>query len=708
MIEAAERGAPAKSPDRHLELLEVLKISGDRDQLRSQLEASRRLFPASEDIASFAFRAALDEGDLAGAAHLLSDVVWPLAPDAAARLRRVEDWLKSSATDEALGETLLGLLGKDPRDTAALVGLAMLDLRRKRHAETLRWLERAEAEGPLPQAANVMRIEALLAAGEWDDAFGRALDAALLASPDQRRLHALKYDFHEKRGEAELARAALRLARERFPEDPWFAMRAFRSDISDGRLEDAARLFGDLIWRSSLPEATRRGALATVTREWKARDGLKPYLERLLANQRDDRFVLVKLASLATRLRRHVEAARYLEQAKRHGPLPREAASMQVNLLVLEGDAEGSLALAKRLLETHPERKDLVRRVNILASICGNQDDVTQTIRQAILRWPTDASIVQRYNRTVVPEAEDQNLFERLVDVSESAQTDGRWRYQFALACLRRNDTPRACAVLRGLVDDPLVSLEARRLLSLLGVAPAGEWDARARFSNDSTADVRVLEKPSARATFVVMAGLHGGLGNLPLSHLDVLLQDHPINVVYLRDNRWKAFTAGVGGLGPDEPSTISALRDLCAGLGRMPVVTFGGSLAGWSAMRYGALAGAQVALSLAGPVSLAPRDGRPAARFTQHYLSRMLPEAADDLLDLLAASETRVMHVHSAENEKDLANAARLRSLRNVTLMPVDDCDDHFVAAHIVARGQFHPLIEQAIAMAEVSPSLR
>lgn len=585
---------------------------------------------------------------------------------------------------------------------ASLVGLAELAMRNGRHADVFDRLEQAEAVGALSRAAHALRIKALLETDAWDDRFHRALGRALLSAPDVRRLYTLKQDVLEKQGEQALARATLDLARGRFPHDPWFALRAFHASISDCDFDGAALLMRREVWASSLPESNRRVALTTMVREWKDAGKLEAFLEGLLRGHSDDRFVLVKLATLLTRRRQHVEAARYLEQAKQHGPLPTEADSMQVNMLLLGGDAKASLALAKRQFAERPDRKDLARRANLVASICGSQEDVVETMRHAVLRWPGDASVVQRYNRAILPQTEDQSLFDHLAALERSSTLDGRWRYQFALACLRRGDTPRARTLFSELVGDVLVGSEARRMLSVLDLMPAAVWDARARFSNDSTQDVRVVEKPDAQATVVVMAGLHGGLGSLPLSHLDVLLQEHSVNVVYLRDNRWSAFSLGVAGLGPDEASTISALVDLCAGLGPMPMITLGGSLGGWSAMRYGALAGARLAISLAGPTRLTAEDGR-SIRFTQFYLSRMLPESAQDLLNVLGQNaDLRILHVYGADNPKDRLNAARLEAFPNASLIPIEGCDDHFVAAHLLSRGEFHPLLERAIAEAQ------
>ena len=691
-----------RSPEFRLLWLQWLEGTGQQPAFRAAARLSRTLFPHSVPVARIALRVAVEEGAFEEAADLLTGVIWPARLDAAIREACLRSFLRLNAEGDRVEAVLLRLLEIEPDCPALLIHLAGGDLRRGRFAMALERLERAEAAAPLPPGAQTLRLEALLASPERDEAFLRALERALLASPNTPRLYALKHEVHQARGEKEAARATLELACHRFPEDPSFALLALHGRLADKDAEGAGQLLRDRVWRSALPERKRREALGLVVRGWTKAETLQPFLEELLQDTPDDRFVLVKLASLATRLRQHVRSVRYLQRAEAHGPLPPEAQSMRINLLVLGGNLEGSLALAKQQLAANPDRKDLVRRVNVVASLQGSEEDVVQSLRQAITQWPTDNSILQRYNRAILPEAEDEALFEHVTRFRRANSVDGRWRYQFALACLRRNRTPEACAMLRDLARDEQVGVEARRLLGMLETLPREEWDARARFSNDATKDVRVMRAPAAKATFIVMAGVHGGLGSLPFTHLDVLLQRHPINIIYLRDNKWSAFTAGVPGLGPDEPSTIAALVALCAELGPLPVVTFGGSLGGWSALRYGALMGAQAAVSLAAPVRLAPRDPD-SAPFTQHYLMHIMPEATKDLLGLLGRTPSlRIIHVYSRENARDASHAEQLAQAGHVTLMPLENCDDHFVAAHLVAAKGFHPLIEQAIALAQ------
>ena len=308
------------------------------------------------------FRSAVAAADFGSAADLLCDVIGPAGQNDGILQQCLDALLDAPVDDQFAEATLLRLLEVEPNCAAAQLRLAALDIRHERHGRALEWLGRAEACGPLPQTANLLRIEALLNATDWGDTFSRSLERALLVTPHARRLYGLKCDFHGKHGEQEDARAALALAMERFPEDPWFALRSFRQRLADKDLEGAALLFSERIWRSSMPEQTRRGALGMLTREWAAPETLETFLNGLLCDAADDRFVLVKLASLATRQRRHYEAVRHIERAERHGALPAEAESMRVNMLILGGDAKASLALAKQLLAARPDRNRLCRR----------------------------------------------------------------------------------------------------------------------------------------------------------------------------------------------------------------------------------------------------------------------------------------------------------------------------------------------------------
>lgn len=682
----------------HLLKIRWLERSGADDALRDELARARQLFPFDPRIALRVFRSDIDAGDIASASELLCGAIWPSPLGENLRGAALELLFRSGPADDLAGRTLARLLRGTADDRLVLPRLAALELKRGRIDAALDHLARAEAYGPLSGDANAIRSAALLKSERSDDAFGQHLDQALRRDPDARRLHALKCDFHRRRGETGAAQAALALARARFPDDPWLALRHFEDCLAAQDRAQAARILRDDIWRSSLPQGPRRRALGALVRDWPDRETLGQVLTELLHGGADDRFVLVKLASLAARDRRHLEAVRFIERAERLGSLPAEAAPMRINLLLLSGQHDTSLALAKSLLAANPQRKDLLRRANLIASVAGNQDDVTETITRALTHWPTDASILQRYNRSIIPEEVDRGLFRQIEPHSRSSAVNSRWLYQFAMACLRHTDTPRACSVLRGLSGDPDVGFEARRILGVLETMPAGDWDVAARFSNDSTRDMRVVRVPGARATMVVMAGLHGGLGNLPFTHVDALLRRHPLNVVYLRDNLWSAFTAGVPSLGPEEASTIAALKALCARMGDLPVMTFGGSLAGWSALRYGALMGARAVISLSGPVTLMS-GGEQQARFAQHYLTGLVPAETRDLMSLLRQSPSlRIFHVYGELNPKDRANAALLAPLPHATVMPIRGCDDHFIAAHLIASGRFDPLIASAI----------
>jgi hypothetical protein len=152
-------------------------------------------------------------------------------------------------------------------------------------------------------------------------------------------------------------------------------------------------------------------------------------------------------------------------------------------------------------------------------------------------------------NRSVLVRADENH--------AQTAADDHRWLFQFAIACLRQQQTDRATALLdRCLPDSPVVHM-AGPLRAALANRPSLGWRNPRGISNDSDADVQIVETPGARATVVVLAGVQGGLGYLPFSHVDSLLTDHPVNAVYLRDLNNRAFTAGVRGFGPDPAGMV-------------------------------------------------------------------------------------------------------------------------------------------------------
>ncbi|MDE1568024.1 tetratricopeptide repeat protein [Aquabacter sp. P-9] len=686
-------------PRLHLLRIRQLDALGDGLALDAQLAEARRRFPRNARIALHAFRRLLATGHGADARALFEAQIWCASLPEGNRLEALESLCAAIGDEGDRAAFLGGLLKGGAQDRFALLKLAELDLAVGRTEAGLARFGAARALGEVPQAAWLLEIETRLKAGQADETVGTLLDGALERHSDLPRFHTLKCDFHEARGEREALARTLAAARTRFPRHPWLALRQFNLDLSAGRLTSAGTLLRAEVWSSPLPEATRRRALGAFTRAWTDSLGLDEALAELMTGGPDDRFVLTKRAGHAMKQRAFPEALAMLDQALSLGPLPREAEAMQVDLLMFTGKFQEALALAKRVFAADPTRKAMLRRINLTGSVANSQEDVTQSIIRSIEQWPDDHLLLQRYNRAAFPREVDRALFDRLQAHARTEEAEAHWQYQYALACLRHRDTPQGYAILQQIVDKPQIGFFAQRVLTILQSKPLEAWDATARFDNDTMCDFRVVTKPGARATFLVLSGVRGDLGGLPFTHVDVLLADHPVNVIYLRDNSRRAFTGGLPSLGADEASMIAALRRHCDALDNVPAIPFGGSFAGWSAIRLAVLMGAPAALSLSAPV-MDPTDesGNAPMRLSRRYIASVLPPHARDLAGLVrGAPGTTIFHAYGAQHLRDGQHANELRDVPNVVTIPVDS-DDHFIASDLIAQGLFHPLVARVI----------
>src|SRR5262249_32824203 len=132
----------------------------------------------------------------------------------------------------------------------------------------------------------------------------------------------------------------------------------------------------------------------------------------------------------------------------------------------------------------------------------------------------------------------------------------------------------------------------------------ARSWRSASRLVDDRTKEVQVTTSAKARGTIVLTTGIT--FGNLPLAFIDALFASHDFNVIYLRDFGKRVYLRGVSALGANEAETIEALKGMAAGLGGKRLIAMGSSSGGFSAMRVGALMGADIAVSFSGQTALA------------------------------------------------------------------------------------------------------
>lgn len=559
---------------------------------------------------------------------------------------------------------------------------------------------------PRPDAAldapsEIRAIEALLSAGDHGEA-GPRLTAALARWPGEVRLHFLNGDLLAATGRGAEAEAVLSAAVEQFPANHWAPVRLARLQLAAGDAARARDTFARLVWSDqpaepALPLLTQ---LTTATTDAGEREA---FLQGLIRGTAADRFIIVKLATLAFRRHDKREAARLFDRAAALGPLPAESGVLQLELMMVSARFEEALELARSLVARHPERADLMRRAIQAAFFAQRNEELVELLQAAIARWPDDWFTLFRYNRSAAPAEIDQALYRQLAERQERMRGDDRWSFQFAVAALRHQDSARALAIIDGLQRDGPVAPMSEPLRRAMATRPVSAWTNPRGVTNDPADDAQVIRTPGARATIVVFAGVQNGFSYMPFSHTDVLLADHPANIVYLRDRRNRSFGAGVEGLGCDEPETISALCRLRDDLDGVPMLMMGSSVGGIAAARYGALSGAGAVISFAGPVHLrddATHEENPVSR--TNYRGAMMTAVAgndDRLLDVLAAAPaTRIYQCYGTGYAPDVATAELMRPIANVELVPIEGCSDHFVLEHMIADGSFDTLIRRAI----------
>ena len=530
------------------------------------------------------------------------------------------------------------------------------------------------------------------------------LNDAMVQRPRDLRLKFAQGDLLAKTGRADQALAMLRGLKETHPTNPWVALRIVRVLLSQGEVEAAAATFVTGVWNSVLPEAETVGVLSDIASALRGYPARRSFLTSLLTGAASDRFVLVKLGSLAFREGERAEATRLFDAAAALGPLPAEAGPLHLELLMVSGRANDALAAALDILRARPDRLDVARRAILAARLSRRTDVLVPLLQRTLDRWPNDWLLVFRYNRALCPFDLDRALFLKLGAQADALATDDRWSFQFALACMRHEDTGRALAILRRIGPESPVAHMSGPLLAAMGSRPDEAWCNPRGVSNDPAEDVQVRRVPDAHATLIVLAGVQGGLGYLPYSHADVLLGSLQANVIYLKDRSELAFTGGVASLGPDEGATVAALKDMLVQLGGVPAITLGASLGGASAVRLGSLLGAKAALSFAGPlqwsaVGSGDDDSEVSRSRLRNAMYSAFTNVETSLVDMIAASPaTEVHHFYGEGHQIDAQVVDTLRDLPNFRRHAVSGCDHHYVMSHMIATGAFDQFLRQLV----------
>lgn len=217
-----------------------------------------------------------------------------------------------------------------------------------------------------------------------------------------------------------------------------------------------------------------------------------------------------------------------------------------------------------------------------------------------------------------------------------------------------------------------------RTLCRLIDVAPRA--DAETALAIDKSLEIQIAARPGATTAVLVFGrsqplGLPFGLTHRWLGRLDA-------SIVYLADFSGNGtFVSGIMSLGDNRDAATSELKRRVADLGATRIVCAGAGKAGYAAVLYAAELGADAAISLGGPASLAAgRVGQASHR-----------QRGPGLAEVLASTPNppRVLVVAGDENEEDRRQAQRLAALPSVTVALMERHAGHEIAAELVCRGQ-------------------
>jgi thioredoxin-like negative regulator of GroEL len=406
-----------------------------------------------------------------------------------------------------------------------------------------------------------------------------------------------------------------------------------------------------------------------------------------------------KLAVARTEAGDFAGATAILKRAWNERRLPLPGAILYADLLAASGELETAIGLLEELYAAHPEHADISRRLTMLQQRARNFDRAADIFEQAIMRWPQDWMLVYRLNR--LPVAPERH--ERLLDILFARAGDGfksneRYRFQLALAALHGENPARGFALLDHRFAEP-VSILASPVQKALKARAPNVWREASRLSDDRTKEVQITKSANARATVVLTTGIT--FGNLPLSFVDGLFAAHRFNVIYLRDFGKRAYLRGVSALGASEDETIGSLKRMAEELGAKSLIAMGSSSGGFSALRVGALMGADSAVSFSGPTALSTYfdSTRVSAWNPNYFVKAQLDREGDlplDLVPLLSrAGTTKLIQFFGADSPDDARQARRIESCPNVSLRPVPKVSDHFVIDHMIGDGSFETLLE-------------
>ena len=411
-----------------------------------------------------------------------------------------------------------------------------------------------------------------------------------------------------------------------------------------------------------------------------------------------------KLAVARTESGEFAGAIAVLAKARAEGRLSVHAAVLYADFARVVGPAgQNSIALLEEVYARNPDHADLSRRLTMMLQRARDFDRAAEVFEQAVARWPQDWMLVYRLNRLPIAHDRYERVLALLLEgAGKALKTHERLRFQTALAVLHADDPTRGFELMEAKFTPP-VSILAVPVQKALKTRDAKAWRAASRLIDDRTKEVQVTRSPDPRGTVVITTGIT--FGNLPLAFIDAIFAAQGFNVIYLRDFGKRVYLRGVASLGASEEETIAALKRMGRELGGKRLIAMGSSSGGFSAMRVGALMGADVCVSLSGQTALASYlDATRVSAWNPSFFVKAQMEREGDLpFDLVPVlsrpSKTKFLQFYGADDEEDTRQALRLKGIPNVLLIPVRGVGDHFVVDHMIADGSFDALLKELAA---------
>ena len=391
-----------------------------------------------------------------------------------------------------------------------------------------------------------------------------------------------------------------------------------------------------------------------------------------------------------------------LEAAHREGRSSVQSIFLLAELCAVCSRLPDAIAMLEDLLQRHPEQPDIYRRLTNLLQRAGDFERAADVFENAVTRWPRDWMLIFRFNRLPITPQRQRRIFEVLANADgDIADKNDRLRFHFAIACLHSERVERGIELLEGPFDEPTATT-AGLVMKALGARSPRDWIAGSRLIDDRTREVQNARAPYARATIIVPATFQ--FGYLPLSLIDSLFAAHGLNAIYLRDFGKRAFVTGIAALGGTEEATLEGLARLTAELGAKRTIFMGASACGFTALRYGALMGADFAVSFAGPTATSTvYDNTKPSIWNPDFFKKILlqrePELPFDLVPVLSQpSRTKYLQIYGENAAEDARHSRRIEGLPGVTLIPVAGVSDHFVVDHMIGDGSFDRLLDGLI----------